>query len=63
MDYVTNVSSTALFNSPVAQTHLYSELPQRSNRDPRDRAVMVRRDNGALLGSTNTGHSLEREES
>lgn len=42
-------------------TDLHSELPQGANRDTGDWAVVVGRDDGALRGSANTGHSLEGE--
>lgn len=48
-----------LIQQQVAWTDLHSELPQRADRDTRDRTIVVGRDDGALLGSTNTGHSLE----
>lgn len=41
--------------------NLYSEFPQGANGDPGDRAIVVGWNNGALLGSTYTGHSLERD--
>lgn len=43
-------------------TDLHSELPQGADGDTGDRSMMVRRDDRALLGATNTGHSLEGEE-
>lgn len=41
-------------------TNLNSELPLGANRDAWDGAIVIGGNNGALLGSTNTGHSLKR---
>lgn len=39
-------------------TDLHSKLPQGPDGNAGDWAVVVGRDDGALLGSTDTGHSL-----
>lgn len=43
-------------------THLDPELPNTSDGDARDWAVVVGRDNGALLAAANTSHALIGEE-
>lgn len=40
-------------------TNLNPELPLGANRNAWDGAVVIGGNNGALLGSTNTGHSLK----
>lgn len=44
----------------ICMTNLNSELPLGANRDAWDGAIVIRGNDGALLGSTNTGHSLKR---
>lgn len=43
-------------------TDLHSKLPQGTNGDARDWAIVVGRDDGALFRSANTGHSLDKVE-
>lgn len=44
----------------ISMTNLNSELPLGANRDAWDGAIVIGGNDGALLGSTNTGHSLKR---
>lgn len=55
-------SLTAAIQLSSCVTDLHSEFPQGADGDTGDWAIVVGRNDGALLGSTNTGHSLEREE-
>lgn len=41
--------------------NLNSKLPLGANRDSWDGSIVIGGNNGALLGSTDTGHPLERE--
>lgn len=43
----------------ICMTYLNSELPLGANRDTRDGAIVIGGNDCALLGSTNTGHSLK----
>lgn len=44
----------------ICMTNLNSELPLGANRDTWDGAIVIGGNDGALLSSTNTGHSLKR---
>lgn len=43
----------------ICMTYLNSELPLGANRDTRDGAIVIGGNDCALLGSTDTGHSLQ----
>lgn len=44
----------------ICRTNLNPELPLGANRDAWDGAIMIGGNDGALLGSANTGHPLKR---